>query len=198
MRQTEGVSALLATLTMAVATATVAGAQEPGSAGNPQAGRALTAPAVGDAAPDFALPSAGEHGASGTVRLGDYKGKVVVVAFSPGDKTTGCTAELSKFRDEEPTLFGRDVIVLPISTDGLESHANWASEMHFPFALLSDTAQTVATLYGSTLAGKPYDNRTVFVIGRDGRIAYRELRFGALNENAYAALAQAIAVAKGH
>lgn len=82
--------------------------------------------------------------------------------------------------------------VMPISVDGIDSHVAWASEMSFPFALLSDTAQVVATTYGSILPGEPYDNRTVFVVGRDGRISYRGLRFGALGERAYRELAHAV------
>ncbi|MDB4874288.1 MAG: alkyl hydroperoxide reductase/Thiol specific antioxidant/Mal allergen [Gemmatimonadetes bacterium] len=156
-----------------------------------------TARAVGMPAPGFTLPSAGEAGPGRAVSLHDFKGRVVVIAFYPGDKTTGCTAELSKFRDEYDSLFGSDVAVLPISTDGLASHASWASEMHFPFTLLSDTAQTVASAYGSTLAGRPFDNRTIFVVGRDGRIAYRQMKFSALSETAYRDLANAVAAAKG-
>ena len=158
-------------------------------------------PAVGTDAPDFALPSVAAGGSEqhAPVRLSDYRGRVVVVAFYPGDKTTGCTAELGKFRDDYATIFGKgdDVVVLPISVDGIESHARWSSEMHFPFALLSDTARAVAAVYGSTLPGRAYDNRTVFVVDRAGRITYRNPKFGALNEDAYRDLAKAVAAAKG-
>jgi len=149
-------------------------------------------------APDFTLPSAAANKQTAAVNLKALRGKVVVIAFYPGDKTTGCTAEFTKFRDEYSTLFGEDVAVLPISADGMASHAAWSDEMRFPFALLSDTSQTVAAEYGSTIAGRAFDNRTVFVVGKDGRITYRNLRFGALNEGAYRELAAAVAAAKGH
>jgi peroxiredoxin Q/BCP len=153
-------------------------------------------PEVGDVAPEFTLPSAGRAGLSAPVRLGDHKGGVVVIAFYPGDNTTGCTAELGKFRDEYQNIFGDEVAVLPISADGLDSHQHWDADMKFPFALLSDTTQTVASLYGSTLPGRKFDNRTVFVVGRDGRITYRNMKFNALSESAYSELTQAIAAAK--
>jgi peroxiredoxin len=105
---------------------------------------------------------------------------------------------LSKFRDDQATLFGSGVVVLPISVDRVSSHVAWATEMSFPFALLSDASQVVAAQYGSILPGKPYDNRTVFVVGRDGRISYRDLRFGALNEGAYRELAHAVTLAKSN
>jgi peroxiredoxin Q/BCP len=158
------------------------------------------APELGAMAPDFTLASVAREGmkVEAPVRLSDYRGRVVVLAFYPGDKTTGCTAELTKFRDEYTTIFGSgaDVVVLPISVDGIDSHARWSSEMRFPFPLLSDTSQVVAAAYGSTIPGRTFDNRTVFVVDRTGRVAYRNLRFGALNESAYEDLAQAIAKSK--
>jgi peroxiredoxin Q/BCP len=158
--------------------------------------QAPIAPNVGDMAPDFTLQAAGRSGVSAPVRLADHKGEVIVIAFYPGDNTTGCTAELGKFRDEYHAIFGDEVAVLPISADGLDSHQHWDADMKFPFALLSDTTQTVASLYGSALPGRKFDTRTVFVVGRDGRITYRNLTFNALSESAYSALTQAIAAAK--
>jgi len=130
------------------------------------------------------------------VSLASLRGKVVVLAFYPKDRTSGCTAELTKFRDQYSTLFGDGVVVLPISADSISSHVSWASEMKFPFALVSDPQLAAAELYGSHVAGRPVANRTVFVIGKDGRVAYREMKFNALNEDAYTALAAAVAKAR--
>ena len=47
------------------------------------------------------------------------------------------------------------------------------------------------------MTGRPYDARTVCVIGRDGKITYRNLKFGALNEQAYKDLAAEVKKAKG-
>jgi peroxiredoxin Q/BCP len=157
----------------------------------------VVAPAVGEAAPDFSLPWADGSGARATpVALSDLKGKVVVVAFYPKDRTSGCTAELTKFRDEYASLFGDGVVVVPVSADSIDSHVSWASEMKFPFALASDPSLAIADKYGSRMAGRPIASRTVFVIGKDGRIAYREMKFNALSEDAYKALAAAVAAAR--
>ena len=86
--------------------------------------------------------------------------------------------------------------MLPISIDTVASHASWAKDMKFPFTLLADPDQKVAKTYGSTMDGRPFDARTVFVIGRDGKIRYRNLKFGALNEQAYKDLAAEIQKAK--
>ena len=121
---------------------------------------------------------------------------MVVLAFYPKDRTTGCTAELTKFRDEYGSLFGDGVVVIPVSADSIPSHVSWASEMKFPFALASDVDLAIADKYGSHMAGRPIANRTVFVIDKTGRVAYRELKFNALSEDAYAALKTAVAAAR--
>lgn len=158
---------------------------------------APAAPEVGQTAPDFTAAWTDSSGARATpVSLHDLRGKVVVLAFYPKDRTSGCTAELTKFRDENATLFGTDVVVLPISADSIPSHVSWGSEMKFPFALVSDPSLAVAEKYGSHMPGRPYANRTVFVIGKDGRIVYREMKFNALNQAAYTSLASAVAAAR--
>jgi peroxiredoxin len=158
---------------------------------------APAAPEVGQLAPDFTAAWADGSGPRATpVKLSDLRGKVVVLAFYPKDRTTGCTAELTKFRDEHAKLFGDDVVVLPISADSIGSHVAWGSEMKFPFPLVSDPQLATADLYGSRGPGRPYSNRTVFVIGTDGRIVWRDLRFNALSEDGYTALASAVAQAR--
>ena len=108
------------------------------------------APEVGQMAPDFTLPWADSSGTRGApVKLSDLRGKVVVIAFYPQDRTQGCTIEMTRFRDEYKTLFGENVVVLPISGDSLASHHSWAKDMKFPFALVSDVGLKTAELYGS-------------------------------------------------
>ena len=130
------------------------------------------------------------------LKLSDLRGKVVVLAFYPADRSSGCTAELTKFRDEYATLFGDGVVVVPISVDSIGSHASWAQEMKFPFALGSDPQLAVAKQYGSSNPARPYATRTVFIIGKDGKILWRNLKFPALNETAYAELAAEVAKAR--
>jgi peroxiredoxin Q/BCP len=190
-------STLLAAFALATVAAT-AGAQSPTQAGAASAAPAAPAgPDVGQTAPDFTAAWADASGARGTpVNLASLRGKVVVLAFYPKDRTGGCTAELTKFRDQYSTLFGDGVVVLPISADSIPSHVSWASDMKFPFALVSDPQLATADLYGSHVAGRPVANRTVFVVGKDGHVVWREMQFNALNEDAYTALAAAVAKAR--
>jgi len=152
---------------------------------------------VGSSAPNFTLRVADSAGIRAEpVTLSELRGRIVVLAFYPADRTSGCTAELTKFRDEYARIFGPEIVVLPISVDSLDTHAQWAREMKFPFALGSDPDLAVAKQYGSHVPGKATSTRTAFVIGKDGRIRWRNLKFGALNENAYTELAAEIARAR--
>jgi len=174
------------------------GAASAQSAASSPAPAAPAAPEVGQPAPNFTGRLADASGVKDKpVSLADYKGKVVVLAFYPLDRSGGCTAELTKFRDEYATLFGDGVVVLGVSVDSLASHASWASDMKFPFALVSDPDLSIAAQYGSAIPGRKYASRTVFVVGRDGKLTYRELKFGALNEDAYKKLAEEVQKAKG-
>ncbi|HEX5580362.1 MAG TPA: peroxiredoxin family protein [Gemmatimonadaceae bacterium] len=172
-----------------VAAPALAPAQAAGAQGAP----AQTAPEVGQYAPDFTARWADARGErQGPVTLSENRGKVVVLAFYPKDRSSGCTAQLTKFRDEYATLFGGDVLLLPVSVDDLATHADWSKEMSFPFALVSDPNLELARMYGSAMEGRPMAARTVFVIGKDGKITWREMRFNALSEKAYADLAAAV------
>ena len=174
--------------------ASVAAAQTSSAAGSvPPA----TFPAVGDAAPDFSATATDSTGKVIPVSLSSLRGKVVVLAFYPADHSSGCTAELNKFRDEYQSLFGDNVVVLPTSIDSLASHSSWAREAHFPFALIADTKSELATKYGSQGGTRPYFKRTVFVIGKDGKVAYADTRFNALAQDGYDKLAAEIKRAKG-
>lgn len=83
------VTRLAAPLLSALAlTAISASAQQPAAA--PQPGGAASAPTVGQPAPDFTLPGATRFGVlKDPVRLADFHGQVVVLAFFPKARTKG-------------------------------------------------------------------------------------------------------------
>ena len=179
-----------------VASASYAAAQQPATP--PAAAATPTAPAVGEQAPEFTAAWADASGTmSKPVTLSGLRGKVVVLAFYPLDRSSGCTIELNKFRDDYATLFGDGVVALPISIDTVESHTSWAKEAHFPFAMIADPKGDLATKYGSFRPGAKYFNRTIFVIGKDGKIAYESMRFNVQAQDQWDTLAQEIKKAKG-
>lgn len=147
-------------------------------------------------APDFSLAAATRDGASDQwFSLSALRGQVVVLAFYPKDFTSGCTAELTTFTERYAEMFGEGVTLVGISADSIETHIRFAASLNAPFRLLSDVDQKVARAYGSA-DRNGYNRRTVYVIDRKGRVAYRNLRFGALDPKAYSDLASAIQAAK--
>ncbi|MEO8199238.1 MAG: peroxiredoxin [Gemmatimonadota bacterium] len=159
----------------------------------------VSGPELGEMAPEFTLAWATRDSigpAGSPYRLAHRRGKIVVLAFYPRDFTTGCTAELRTFGDQYETMFGKDVEVVAVSVDSLETHVRFASSLKLPFSLLSDPTQAVAKMYGSN-GSEGSMRRTVYVIDRDGRVFYRNLRFGALDPKAYDELKAAIREARG-
>ncbi len=185
-----------AALAASVLLAPCAFAQAPATTATPAAAPAAPPPPAeiepGRIAPDFTIETADSSGANKTVKLSDLRGKVVVLAFYPADRSSGCTFQLTKFRDEYSKLFGSETVLLPISVDSLSTHASWAADMKFPFVLGTDADLSLAKQYGSYIPGRKTSTRTVFVIGKDGKILWRNLRFPALNEGAYTELAAEI------
>ena len=156
-------------------------------------------PAAGEMAPDFTIPWADAKGAKAEpLTLSKLRGQVVVLAFYPADFSGGCTIQMSKYRDEYQTIFGDGVTLIPISRDSISTHVRWADSMHFQFGLASDLDASVAKLYGSAgSAARPnYLARNVFVIGKDGKIAYSKARFNVNAQAGYDELAAAVAAAK--
>jgi thioredoxin-dependent peroxiredoxin len=154
----------------------------------------LGGPDVGRRAPDFSLPWASKDGigpVEAPYQLASDRGKTVVVAFYPRDFTNGCTAEMRTFAEQYDSLFGPDVVLVAISTDSLETHNRFAKSLNLPFRLLSDPEQRVSKQYASKDEGG-YNRRTVYVIGPDGRVKFRNMRFNALDPQDYAQLRQAI------
>jgi peroxiredoxin Q/BCP len=154
----------------------------------------LGGPEAGRRAPDFSLPWATKDGVGpieAPYQLAGDRGKIIVVAFYPRDYTSGCTAEMRTFAQQYDSLFGPDVVLVGISTDSVETHQRFASSLNLPFKLLSDPDQRVSKQYASKDKGG-YNRRTVYVIGPDGRVKFRNMKFNALDPRDYAELRQAI------
>ena len=151
-------------------------------------------PDVGQRAPDFSLPWANRDGIGpieSPYQLASDRGKTVVVAFYPRDFTKGCTAQMRTFAEQYDTLFGPDVVLVAISTDSVETHGRFAKSLGLPFRLLSDPEQRVSKQYASK-DPEGYNRRTVYVVGPDGRVKFRNMRFNALDPKDYNELRQAI------
>ena len=171
-------------------------AQTPGkdSTVGPPTAVLVSGPDVGRRAPSFRLPWANKDGVGPADQPYDLsldRGKTVVLAFFPRDFTSGCTAEMRTFAEQYDSLFGPDVVVVGISTDSLATHTRFAASLNLPFRLLSDPAQDVAKRYAAN-DKSGYLRRVVYVIGPDGKVSYRNMRFNALDPKHYADLGAAV------
>jgi thioredoxin-dependent peroxiredoxin len=128
--------------------------------------------APGDEAPAFTLESdTGE-----LVRLGDLRGRKIIVYFYPAAMTPGCTKQACDFTDSLESLRGAGYEVLGISPDAPAKLAKFRDRDNLTLTLLSDPDRAVMKAYGAfgqkKLYGKTVDGviRSTFVVDEDGRI----------------------------
>ena len=138
---------------------------------------------LGDEAPDFTADTT-----EGPVTFHDYLGDSWGVLFShPKDYTPVCTTELGRVAALKPEFDKRNVKVIGLSVDPLDSHEGWAKDIEetqghaVTYPLIGDPQLKIAKLYdmlpegaGDTSEGRtPADNatvRSVFVIGPDKKV----------------------------
>jgi peroxiredoxin Q/BCP len=128
---------------------------------------------VGDAAPNFALPTDG----GGHATLADLRGKAVVLFFYPKDDTSGCTAEAIAFTGLEAQFGAAGAAVIGISPDSASSHDKFKTKHKLGIALAADPERAAIDAYGvwkeKSMYGRKYFGveRSTFLIDREGRIA---------------------------
>lgn len=141
----------------------------------------MTAPAVGERAPDFEVQDqAGEP-----VTLADLRGRPALIYFYPKDETPGCTQQACDVRDRWEEFTAAGVQVLGVSPDSVESHASFAGNHDLPHTLLSDPDHEMLEAYGAWGEKNLYGRTTVGVIrsavllDQDGIVVKRWKRIGA-------------------
>lgn len=103
-------------------------------------------PPLNEAAPQFTLPT---NTGDGEISLADYRGKWVVLYFYPKDFTSGCTLEARRFQQDLPKYNAKNVQILGVSADDVDSHAEFCESEGLKFPLLADTDGKVSKAYGS-------------------------------------------------
>lgn len=126
---------------------------------------------VGDAAPDFTLLANDLSPAT----LADYKGKVIVVAAVPSLDTPVCDMETRRFNSEAAAL-GDDVVILAVSMDLPFAQARWcgAAGVEAVKTLSDHKDASFGEGWGTLIKELRLLTRSVFVVGKDGKIAYVE------------------------
>jgi peroxiredoxin Q/BCP len=148
-------------------------------------------PNVGDKAPVFEARTDADATWASADRFGK---KWVVVYFYPGDFTPGCIAQANAFRDAMHKLTEKGVEVVGVSGDSVSTHSLFKKAQKLNFTLLADEDGAIAKLFGVPVGkggkvrakdadGKPIEitraataARWTFIIGKDGKIAYKNAK----------------------
>jgi alkyl hydroperoxide reductase subunit AhpC len=129
---------------------------------------------LGDIAPDFTAETT-----MGTINFHEWLGDSWGMLFShPADFTPVCTTELGRTAALKGEFEKRNVKVLAVSVDPVDSHNKWIKDieetqhvkMNFP--IIADADRKVAELYDMIHpnADEKFTVRTVFIIGTDKKI----------------------------
>jgi alkyl hydroperoxide reductase subunit AhpC len=129
---------------------------------------------LGDEAPDFTAEST-----EGTIKFHEYLGDSWGVLFShPKDFTPVCTTELGMVSKLKPEFDKRNVKVVGLSVDPLDSHNKWAGDIEetqgakLNFPVIADEDHKVSDLYDMIHpnANDTLTVRSVFIIGADKKV----------------------------
>jgi peroxiredoxin len=129
---------------------------------------------VGTRAPDFAL-RVDPNG--DPLRLGDYLGeRCVVLMFFPFAYSSTCTAQMCAVAENYSAWEALEAEVIGVSIDSPYTNQRFSTDYEVPFPIASDFNKDVAAAYDAIFdelnGWRGVTRRVVYVIGRDGTIAY--------------------------
>lgn len=83
------------------------------------------------------------------ISLTDYAGeKNIVLYFYPKDDTPGCTIEANQFTQLAEEFASLDTVIIGVSKDTCESHADFIKKYNLNVELLADTGGELCESYG--------------------------------------------------
>jgi len=125
-----------------------------------------------ETAPDFKVVDA----AFKPVKLSDFKGRVVLISAVPSLDTGVCSLQTKRFNEEAAHL-PANVVILTISEDLPFAQKRFCeAEKIDRIKVLSDSVwREFGSKYGIMINDMGLLARSVWIVGRDGRIAYRQI-----------------------
>lgn len=150
---------------------------------------------VGDVVPYFELSYATreKHGMQNRISSDDLKNQSYLIVFHPADWSDVCTRQAQGLRDNLKGFKDFGVEVLLVSGDYVFSRHEWAKSLNLPFKLLADHKHDMGKAFGIYDEITGFDTRSVFLIGKDGRIEYINSRYNAEKIDDFNAVQAAIA-----
>ena len=148
---------------------------------------------VGDPVPDVAL----SDGKLAPYPLAALRGKVVVLSVVPSIDTRVCEMQTHKISDAIPQM-PPGVEVITVSRDLPFAQTRFAEEAMTKTVMASDyNGGAFGRAFGLHVKETGLLARSVWVIGKDGKVAYRELVDDQGTEPDYDALLEAVTRAQG-
>ncbi len=126
--------------------------------------------AAGVAAPEFQLNSTPDQ----KVKLSDFRGKPVILAFYPADWSPVCGDQMSLYNEILPEFRRHGAQLLGISVDGVWCHRAFADarKLHFPLLADFEPKGEVARAFGVYRTGEGTSERALFVLDGDGIVRW--------------------------
>jgi peroxiredoxin len=136
-----------------------------------QAGPTLRGPKAlpaGTPAPDFSLRSTPDQ----SVRLNEFRGRPVVLAFYPADWSPVCGDQMALYNEMLSEFQELDGELMGISVDSAWCHAAFCRDrkLHFPLLADFEPKGDVARFYGVYRESDGTSERALFVINAEGII----------------------------
>ena len=133
-------------------------------------------------APDFELNATPDQ----TIKLSDFKGKNVILAFYPADWSPVCSDQMALYNEMLKFFNKRNAQILGISVDSTWCHGAFSKDRNLHFPLLADFEPKgkVSKAYGVYDEKMGESKRALFVIDEQGKITWSYLSPTAVNPGA--------------
>ncbi|WP_029288843.1 redoxin domain-containing protein [Pedobacter sp. R20-19] len=136
----------------------------------------------GTVAPDFELNATPDQ----KIKLSDFKGKNVILAFYPADWSPVCGDQMALYNEMLKYFSKHDAQMIGISVDSTWCHNAFQQDrkLHFPLLADFEPKGEVSKAYGVYDDEVGESKRALFVIDKDGNIAWSYLSPTAVNPGA--------------
>ena len=127
---------------------------------------------VGSKAPDFKNVIASQS--EKAISLSDYKSQFLIMVFYPKDSTPGCTRQLCALRDDFKLFEKLNTAIVGVNHGSLKSHESFSEKQGYNFPILVDEGLKIASVYGAVKENGTSIQRTVYVVGPEGKIVFAQ------------------------
>jgi len=136
----------------------------------------------GNTAPDFNLFATPDQ----KLKLSDFKGKRVILAFYPADWSPVCSDQMALYNETLKFFRKHNAEIIGISVDSKWCHMAFSQSRNLHFPLLADFEPKgeISKLYGAYHEEEGESKRALFVIDEEGIIQWSYLSPDGINPGA--------------